>query len=435
MSKEPYKKNSFIRKEPLGYEWPGAYFVGEEELALVAEVVRARSPFRYYGLDCRHMADRFEKEFAEYTGARHALAVSSGTAALNVALAALGVGPGQEVIVPGYMWISTVAAVVNRGAIPVLCEIDDSFTIDPDDLEQKITPKTTVVIPVHMSGTTGDIKRIIQIAKKHNLKVVEDCAQACNGSFHGQKLGTFGDIGCFSFQYNKAMTTGEGGMVITGDELFFRRCQAAHDIGHSRNLAGRLEVDPQVLLWGSGTRMSELQAAFGLAQLRKLDRITNAMRSAKYKIRAALSDIRGIRFRRIDDPDGDNGSFLITMYPTADIARRMAEKLKCLGIKAGCGGNLLFHFDDWGFHLYYNMPALVKKASTSPDGFPWTHPLNKESVYNYDKGALPKTDALFERSVIQAVPSNCSRQDVEDVIEAYQRAACDVLGHPGRKEE
>ena len=427
--------NKFYREQPLGYEWPGAYFIGNEELELVSKVVRAASPFRYYGLDCQNMADRFEKEFAAYTGSRHALAVSSGTAALNVALAALGVGPGQEVIVPGYMWISTVAAVVNRGAIPVLCEVDDSFTMDPDDLERKISPKTKVIIPVHMSGATGDIEKICQIGRNHALKIVEDCAQACGGSFRGRKLGTFGDIGCFSFQYNKAMTTGEGGMVITNDEVLFKRSQAAHDIGHSRNLAGRLEVDPQVLLWGLGARMSELQAAFGLAQLRKLDRITKAMRSAKYEIRAALSDIQGIRFRRIDDPEGDNGAFLITTYPTTDIARRMAEKLKCLGIKAGPGGNLLFHFDDWGFHLYYNMPALVKKASTSPDGFPWTHPLNKKSIYNYDKGALPETDALFERSVIQAVSSNCSRRDVGNVIEAYKTAACDVLGHPGKKKE
>lgn len=435
MAKEINKGSVFIRKEPLGYEWPGAYFVDNEELALVSKVVKAASPFRYYGLDCQHMADRFEKEFAAYTGSCYALAVSSGTAALNVALAALGVGPGQEVIVPGYMWISTVAAVVNRGAIPVLCEVDDSFTMDPDDLERKISPKTTVIIPVHMSGATGDIEKICQIGRKHNLKVVEDCAQACGASCQGKKLGTFGDIGCFSFQYNKAMTTGEGGMVITNDEVLFKRSQAAHDIGHSRNLSGRLEVDPQVLLWGLGTRMSELQAAFGLAQLSKLDRIVHAMRSAKYQIRAVISGIRGLQFRRIEDPSGDNGAFLITIYPTADIARRMAEKLKCLGIKAGPGGNLLFHFDDWGFHLYYNMPALVKKAGSSPDGFPWTHPLNKESVYNYDKGALPETDALFERSVIQAVPSNCSRRDVEDVIEAYKKAACNVLGHPGRKEE
>ncbi|MFH0797216.1 MAG: DegT/DnrJ/EryC1/StrS family aminotransferase [Candidatus Omnitrophota bacterium] len=411
----------------LGYEWPGAYFVGAEELELVTKVVRAKSPFRYYGLDCQHMTDRLEKEFAGYTGSRYALAVSSGTSALNVALAALGVGPGQEVIVPGYMWVSTVAAVVNRGAIPVLAEIDDSFCLDPKDLKRKITPRTTVVIPVHMSGAPGNILEVCAISRRYNLKIVEDCAQACGASYHKKKIGTFGDIGCFSFQYNKAMTTGEGGMVITNDELFYKRSLAAHDIGHSRNLAGRLVVDPKVLLWGLGTRMSELQAAFGLAQLRKLNKITDAMRTAKYKIRTAVSNLPGITLRRMDDPKGDNGSFLITSYPTPEKAKRMSERLKILGVQAGPDSLLLCYFEQWGFHLYYNMPALVKKASTSPDGFPWTHPLNKNSVYEYDKGSLPRTDDLFSRSVIQAIPSNSRAKNAAMIIKAYRTAAKEIL--------
>ena len=417
-----------IREEPLGYEWPGSYFVGEEELELVTQVVKAQSPFRYYGLDRQYMCDQFEKEYAEYLGVDYTLAVSGGTAALNVAMAALGVGPGQEVIVPGYMWISTIAAVVNRGAIPVLSEIDDSFCMDPQDLEKRITPKTSIIVPVHMSGTASNIEEICAIAKKHNLKVLEDCAQAVGVSYNGKKVGGFGDIGIFSFQYNKAMTTGEGGMVVTNDRLLFKRCQAAQDIGHSRNLKGRLEADPQVLLWGIGARMTELQGAFGLAQLRKLDRITGAMRSAKYHVRAALTNIPDLKLRRVDDPAGDNGAFLITTYPTVEASTEMAKELVALGIQAGPGGHLLYHFTDYGFHLYYNLPALVKKASTSPDGFPWTHPLNQDSNYDYDKGALPQTDDLFARSIIQAIPSNCTDKDVEDMIEAYFRAARRVLG-------
>jgi len=416
-----------MREKPFGYEWPGGYFTGEEEMELVGEVVRARSPFRYYGLDAQHMCDQLETEFAAYVSSPYALAVSSGTAALNVALAALGVGPGQEVIVPGYMWISTVAAVVNRGAIPVLCEIDDSFAMDPTDLERRITSRTTVVIPVHMSGATGNIEEISRVAREHDLKILEDVAQAAGGSYKGRKLGSFGDIGIYSFQYNKAMTTGEGGMVVTRDELLFKRCQAAQDIGHGRNLAGRLVVEPHVLLWGLGARMSELQAAYGLPQLRRLDTVTATLRSAKYRIRDAVCKIPGIGVRRVDDRQGDNGAFLITTYATPDLARNMAQELKALGMRTGPGGMFLTHFDSWGFHLYYNLPALVLKASTSPDGFPWTHPLNKDSVYDYDKGALPRTDALFERSVIQAIPANLVEQDIEDIIGAYQEAARRVL--------
>jgi 8-amino-3,8-dideoxy-alpha-D-manno-octulosonate transaminase len=416
-----------VRTKLLGHEWPGAYYIGQEELEFVLQVLRERSPFRHYGLNCQHMCDKLEQEFAQYIGTSHALAVSSGTAALNVAMAAMGVGPGQEVIIPGYMWISTVAAVVNSGAIPVLCEIDDSFALDPNDLETKITSKTSVVIHVHMSGATGNVERVLDIVNRHDLKLVEDCAQAAGGSYKTSKLGSFGDVGIFSFQYNKAMTTGEGGMVVTDDELLFKRAQAAQDIGHSRNLAGRLTVDPQVLLWGLGTRMTELQGAVGRAQLKKLDKITTVMREAKLRIKTALDGIANLDFRRIEDPQGDNGAFLITLYPDAERARRAAKELAALGIKAGPDSLLLCHFDDWGFHLYYNLPALVKKASTSSDGFPWTHPLNKDSNYNYDKGALPNTDALFLRAVIQAIPSNITEEDVRDIIEIYRRMADEVL--------
>ncbi len=239
MAEKTDKENRLIRSEPFGYEWPGGYFIGDEELEYVTRVVRARSPFRHYGLDPQRMCELFEEEFARYCGSAHALGVSSGTAALKVALAALGVGPGQEVIIPGYMWISTVAAVVQSGAIPVLCEVDETFALDPEDLPRRITPRTTTIIHVHMSGTTGHIEEVRAIAKRQKLWLVEDCAQAAGGSYKGKKLGTFGDMGTFSFQYNKAMTTGEGGMVVTDDELLFKRSQAAQDAVHKTRRAIR----------------------------------------------------------------------------------------------------------------------------------------------------------------------------------------------------
>ena len=417
-----------VRTKPIPWEWAGMHYVDNVEMKMVSRVVKARSPFRFYGPDVQHMCDKLEQKFSERLGVRHALAVSSGTAALNVAMAALGVGPGQEIIVPGYMWLSTVACVTSRGAIPVLCEIDNSFSMNPRDLERKNTPRTTAVIMVHMSGGYRQCRgEVCVVARKHNLKVVEDCAQAAGSSYYGRKLGTFGDIGCFSFQYNKAMTTGEGGMVITDNKLLFQRRQAAQDIGHSRNLAGRLKVDSRILLWGLGVRMTELQAAMGLAQLKKLNRITSAMRKAKYRIRSVLADIRAISLRRINDPKGDNGSFLITTYPTPGKAKRMVERLKTLGVQSGPDSLLPCYFKQWSFHLYYNMPALVKKASTSPDGFPWTHPLNKDGIYEYDKGTLPRTDNLFSRSVIQAIPSNSSDKDAAMIVKAYQTAAKEIL--------
>lgn len=412
-----------MRTTPFGYGWPGAHHFGDEEIEALVRVMRARSPSRFSGMEPLGMCDRFERAFADYVGTKHAVATGSGSGALHVALSALGVGPGQEVIVPGYLWIATVAAVVHRGAIPVLCEIDDSYCMDPRDLERKITSRTTVVLPVHMSGAGGNVEAICEVARMRNLKVLEDCAQAVGASHRGKKLGSFGDAAIFSFQYTKGMTTGEGGMVVTSDDALAKRCRAAHDIGHSEDFEGGTTV-----MWGLGTVMTELQAALGLVQLEKLERITGAMRRAKIRIKAALAQIEGVELRRIDDPMGDNGSFLITRYRDEATAAAMTTTLDALGLRCGPNGKILHHFPDWGFHLYSNVPQLAERVSNSPDGFPWTHPANAGSRHDYAKGALPRTDDLFARSVLQHVPSNLEDADIADLIGIYREAARRVLG-------
>jgi dTDP-4-amino-4,6-dideoxygalactose transaminase len=207
-----------VRREPLPLEFPGIHHMDEEEINAALRVLRSRSPFRYYGIDLQGEVQAFETEFASFLGIAHCLAVNSGTGALITALAALGVGPGQEVIVPAYMWVSVVAAVVNLGAIPVLADINDTFCLDPAAVEAKITPRTTGVIVVHMSGAPADIEAIREITRNRGLFLLEDCAQSAGGSIHGKKVGTFGDMAIFSFQMNKNMTSGEGGCVVTNDE-------------------------------------------------------------------------------------------------------------------------------------------------------------------------------------------------------------------------
>ena len=200
-----------VRSEPLPLEFPGIHHMGEEELEAAMRPLKGRSHFRYYGIDLRHEVDEFESEFASFLGVKHALAVSSGTGALQTALSALGVGPGQELIVPAYMWVSVAAAVVNQGAIPVLADINDTFCMDPAQLERQITERTSGVIVVHMSGAPADIKPLRDIVRKRGLFLLEDCAQCNGGAVEGQKVGTFGDMATFSFQMNKNMTSGEGG--------------------------------------------------------------------------------------------------------------------------------------------------------------------------------------------------------------------------------
>jgi len=199
----------------LPYEWPGSYYIGEEEIEAVTRVLLARSPFRFYGPDLQHYVDQLEEAYRQRLGRPYTLAVNSGTAALSIALAAMDVGPGDEVLLPGYLWVSCISAVVRAGAIPRLVDIDDTFFMDPADLERKITPHSRVVMAVNMSGTTGHIDRVVEIAHAHHLPVLEDTAQANGASFHGRPLGSFGDMAIFSFQLNKNMTAGEGGLIAT----------------------------------------------------------------------------------------------------------------------------------------------------------------------------------------------------------------------------
>src|SRR3984893_4335949 len=228
-----------IRKAPLPDEFPGVHRMNHEEEAAILRVCQSRSLYRYYGVDPQGEVDAFEREFSAYLRVRHVLAVSSGTSALHTALSALGVGPGQEVIVPSYLWVSVIAAVVNLGAIPVLAEIDDTFCLDPESVRSLITPRTTGIILVHMSGAPGDAPQLAKLAHEHGLFLLEDCAQCVGGSINGQMVGTFGDMGIYSFQMNKNMSSGEGGAIVTDDSRLYNRAVAAHDIGYARDEAGR----------------------------------------------------------------------------------------------------------------------------------------------------------------------------------------------------
>ena len=278
-----------VRTEPLPLEFPGIHYMDEEEINAALRVLRSRSPFRYYGVDLQGEVEAFEAEFASFLGISHCLATNSGTGSLHTALAALGVGPGQEVIVPAYMWVSIVAAVVNLGAIPILADIDDTFCLDPVDLEAKITPRTTGVIAVHMSGAPADIEAIQAVTRRHGLFLLEDCAQCAGGSVHGKKVGTFGDMAIFSFQMNKNMTSGEGGCLVTNDERLYSRAVACHDTGYARDSSGRAIYDDlELCLWGRGCRLDEIRASILRVQLKKLPTVISHMRHSKYRIRKAL---------------------------------------------------------------------------------------------------------------------------------------------------
>jgi dTDP-4-amino-4,6-dideoxygalactose transaminase len=411
------------RTTPLPLEFPGAHFMDEEEVEAAARVLRARSPFRYYGFEAPVEVSSLEREMAAFIGSRHALAVTSGTGALHTALAALGVGPGQEVIVPAYMWVSVAAAVVNRGAIPVLADIDDTFCTTRQCVERVISTKTSGIVFVHMSGAPGDIEPVASLARERGLFLLEDCAQCLGGTLAGRRVGTFGDMAVFSFQLNKNMTAGEGGCIVTDDERLYRRAVACHDLGYSRDEGGRLILDdPELRLWGMGYRMDELRATVLRVQLRKLPNILAAMRASKSRIRQAITGAPGISLRRLVDPAGDTGCFLILILPDENHARCVQSRMRAQGLRTHPQGISNVMMTEWGLHLYYNIASLVNQTSVDPEGSPWSHPANTQDTRRYGKGTCPFADSLFSRSILMPVPSCLTPADEQEICEAILRA-------------
>lgn len=396
---------------------PGFEVFGEEEKREILEVLDTGVLFRYEFVEKRKgiykVAD-FEERFADYCGARYTQAVSSGTAALRVAMAALGIGPGDEVITQGFTFVATWEAIFESGAVPVFTEVDETLTMDPADLERKITPKTKAIIPVHMLGAPARIDKITEIAARHNIPVIEDTAQACGGTYNGRRLGTFGVMGIFSFDPVKTITTGEGGMVITDDEALYVNCAEYHDHGHDHNpdvdrgLEGRRFI-------GFNYRMGELQGAIGLAQLAKLDTIIAQQKKNKAAIKAALANVNGITFRQIPDPQGDTATFLAFFLPDGQKARKFNEVLS--EHKAGA---VYFKKNTW--HFYPKWEHLIGAKTLCRSGWPFKrNGCGEDLCYPADR--LPRSEAVFDRLLVFPIPVKMSRERLDTVASAIEKAA------------
>jgi dTDP-4-amino-4,6-dideoxygalactose transaminase len=407
---KPQKTNPM--KWPAPY--PGAHWLDASEDRAVLDVLHQRALFRYYGIHKPKYAEKLEDTARGFYGVNYALGVNSGTGALFTAMAALGIGPGMEVIVPAFFWVATVGAVVQAHAIPVLAEIDDSFTLDPRDLERKITARTRLIVAVHMAGAPCNMKAIMAVANKHCLPVLEDCAQANGGSFRGKKLGSFGRLGMFSLQWNKNATAGEGGLLVTHDRKLHRRCVAAHDLGLPW-IQGN-PCNQGTVLWGGGRRMSELTGAVASVQLKKLPRIVGHMRRSKQRIKAQLEGTPGLTFRTLHDAAGDSGPFLVFLLDSPAAARRVVKQMQADGLTTAV------RLADYGLHIYSNVPQLVDKVPLSPAGNPWNLPENQAFARDYRLGACPRSDALFARSILLPIPSRLNPRQ-EDEAARIIRAA------------
>lgn len=374
-----------------GLGGPGSQMIGEEEEKEVVEVIRSRILARDRFEDIRkyYKVRTFEDKFREYMGAKHALGVTNATQGLVIAMGALGIGPGDEVIVPAYTFIASVAAIVAARAIPILAEVDESLNLDPADVEAKITERTKCILVVHMKGAPARMDELMKIKEKYKITLIEDVAQACGASYKGKKLGTFGDAGVFSFDFWKIITTGGGGMILTRDEDIYRRCVHYSDHGHE--VYRQNEDLGERPLIGLNFRMEELEGAMGLAQLAKLDNIVSTMRKNSGYVMDNIKDIDLFIPRQIPDPEGDIGNGVTIIFNSAAIAEDFYKKIKVENIEV-----------EWlkesGWHNYVNWKQLLKKKTLDKSGCPFTCP-RYEGKVEYYEGMCPKTDDILARTV------------------------------------
>ena len=401
-------------RHPMPPMYPGGMRIDEEEEQAVLEVIRSKRLFRYYGPNPGpSKVEEFEKAFAQFMGAKYAVAVTSGTAALICGLVGLGVGPGDEVILPAYTWIASASAVVAVGAVPVMAEVDESLTLDPADLEKKITPYTKAVIPVHMRGAPCRMDLIMDVARRHNLKVLEDAAQANGGSYHGKRLGTFGDAGAFSLQFNKIITSGEGGVIITDQEEVWKRVVMVHDvIGGERNHFPETEILP-----GVNFRMPELLGAVALVQLKRLNTLLEIMRHNKQILKESMADIaqrKGVTFRTLHDPAGDTGIALVFFMPDAASAQRVGAALEAEGGDAW----ILYSPEQVDYHFYPHWSPIMHQRAWTPLGGPWR---NHPRPVTYTKDMCPRTLGLLSRAVHLDVSPELTSLNLEELADALNK--------------
>ncbi|MFH1090741.1 MAG: DegT/DnrJ/EryC1/StrS family aminotransferase [Pseudomonadota bacterium] len=397
---------------------PGYEVMGEEEKKEVLDVFQTGVLFRYEFGDQRqgvYKVREFEQAFAALTGAKDALAVSSGSAALKVALAALGVSPGDEVLVPGFTFVATWEAVLDVGAVPVMVEIDDTLNMDPEDVKTKITARTKAIIPVHMLGAMAGIEEIMKAAGR--TPVLEDTAQSCGGTYKGRYLGTFGALGTFSFDSVKTVTTGEGGMIITNDTGLWTRASEYHDHGHDHRPVGRGNEGRN--FFGFNYRMMELQGAIGLAQLRKLPLMLERQRANKKRLKDHLAEIPGLTFRQLPDPEGDTATFLAFFLPDAEKASAFNQVLT-----ENKAAAINFYNNTW--HYYRCWEHLQQKKTPFKSGWPFKYLEGR--TLDYPPEALPKTAEILSRTLVWPINVKMSEDDFKRLFTAADKAAKAVWG-------
>ena len=385
------------------------YRIGQEEIEAAARVIHSKQLFKcnYAGQENMHCEEEIKEKFS----CTHTIIMTSGKAAIISALAALGIGPGDEVIVPAYTYIATAIAVIAVGAIPVVCDIDESMTIDPADAERRISSATKAIIPVHIQGFPCDMDRICALAEKYNLKIVEDACQADGGSYHGKRLGTIGAAGALSFNHFKIITSGEGGALLTDDRALYERALIYHDSSAVAYFGNQLDTLNTETFCGSEYRTNEINAAILREQLKKLDGILCDLRKNKKIVMEALAG--QYKFAESYDTEGDCGTTLAFRFDSEEQARRFAES-------DGVKGVLPI---DTGKHVYIHWTAIVeKRGAINPLMDPFRHPANSKLNANYSEETCAKSLDILAKTVYISVNPDWTDEEISAVISSCKNA-------------
>jgi 8-amino-3,8-dideoxy-alpha-D-manno-octulosonate transaminase len=407
-----------VRTEPLDFA-KGAALLAQAEADAVAAVVTSRALFRYGNDRMEGTVAQLERATCDALGCRYAVAVANGTAALRCALAALGVGCGDEVVVPAFTFIATVNAVVAAGAVPVFAEVDETLGLDCANLTAQITNRTAAIIAVHLENVACDLDGVLDVAAHHDVPVIEDAAQALGATYHGRPVGTFGALGAFSLQQEKNITAGEGGIVATDEETLYLRATRYQDQGGQfvTSYASRRGEELTQPFAGENLRMGELAGAVAGVQLERLPAILAALRASKARILEGVGDVTGLERRRRPDPDGDGSSSISWFLPDPPTAKRFAAAMRAEGVPSA---------QMYGGRPVYLNPAVVARQTASGKGGPWAcagHATDR----TYGEGLCPRTEALVARSVIVPIGVRYTARDCDDVAAAVRKVASGLL--------
>jgi 8-amino-3,8-dideoxy-alpha-D-manno-octulosonate transaminase len=395
----------------LTTEYPGTQLYDEQERGELTEAYDSHSLFRFYGPTKPRKVATFEKELAVTMGAKYALAVTSGTAALHCSLAAIGVGPGEEVILPAWTWHSCYMAILMTGALPVFAEVDESFSMDPKDLEAKITPQTKAVMPVHLFGAPADMGRIMPIARKHGLRVIEDAAQSVGADYEGKRLGTIGDIGVYSFQIHKVITAGEGGAIVTDDPLLYERAIRFHDLGLLRPLHRETLGEPRMpFSLGVNYRMNEMTGAVLRGQLRKLNTILAQYRQKSRFVKDSIKDLRGIKLRQSNDPKGEIGWTVDLLLPDKKMRDKFVAAMNAENVAASPPSAAT---------PLPPMPYIEQKCAPHPAWPSFNSPRGKAMVYGAQ--CCPQTLDIYNRAATLTIGPKFTLADLKDMVAAITK--------------